>query len=97
VTSKVAKESHPASSPPHPTSPNQTPGSTAVGKTLLRQCAEGVKKVSLELGGNAPFIVFESAKIDDAVQGAMGSKFRNAGQVSKQRRAGRHFRRGSHP
>jgi len=52
-------------------------GSTAVGKTLLRHCADGVKKVSLELGGNAPFIVFESADIDEAVQGAMNSKFRN--------------------
>ena len=47
----------------------------------MRQCAEGVKRVSLELGGNAPFIVFESADLDEAVQGAMGSKFRNSGQV----------------
>ena len=56
-------------------------GSTEVGKTLMRQCAGGVKRFSLELGGNAPFIVFESANLDDAVAGAMGSKFRNSGQV----------------
>ena len=56
-------------------------GSTEVGKTLMRQCADGVKRVSLELGGNAPFIVFDSADLDLAVQGAMGSKFRNSGQV----------------
>jgi len=56
-------------------------GSTAVGKILLRQSAESVKKVSLELGGNAPFIVFDDADIDAAVQGAIGSKFRNAGQT----------------
>ena len=47
----------------------------------MRQCAGGVKRISLELGGNAPFIVFESANLDDAVNGAMGSKFRNSGQV----------------
>jgi len=56
-------------------------GSTEVGKTLMRQCADGVKRVSLELGGNAPFIVFDSADLDLAVQGAMGSKFRNSGQT----------------
>ncbi|MEM0993890.1 MAG: NAD-dependent succinate-semialdehyde dehydrogenase [Bacteroidota bacterium] len=56
-------------------------GSTAVGKTLLRQSAGTVKRVSLELGGNAPFIVFEDADIDAAVEGAMASKFRNAGQT----------------
>lgn len=56
-------------------------GSTAVGKLLLKQCADTVKKVSLELGGNAPFIVFEDANIDDAVAGAMASKFRNTGQT----------------
>ncbi len=56
-------------------------GSTAVGKKLLAQCASTVKKVSLELGGNAPFIVFEDADIDAAVQGAMASKFRNSGQT----------------
>lgn len=56
-------------------------GSTAVGKRLLQQCATGVKKTSMELGGNAPFIVFEDADIDAAVKGAMGSKFRNAGQT----------------
>ena len=48
----------------------------------MRQCGDGVKRVSLELGGNAPFIVFDSADLDVAVQGAMGSKFRNSGQVS---------------
>ena len=52
-----------------------------MGKTLMRQCSGGVKRVSLELGGNAPFIVFETADLDAAVQGAMGSKFRNSGQV----------------
>ncbi len=56
-------------------------GSTKVGKTLMRQCADTVKKVSMELGGNAPFIVFEDADIDSAVNGAIVSKFRNAGQT----------------
>ncbi len=56
-------------------------GSTAVGKILMRQCADTVKKVSLELGGNAPFIVFDDADIDAAVEGAMASKFRNTGQT----------------
>jgi succinate-semialdehyde dehydrogenase/glutarate-semialdehyde dehydrogenase len=56
-------------------------GSTAVGKTLIQQCATSVKKVSMELGGNAPFIVFNDADIDAAVQGAMVSKYRNAGQT----------------
>jgi len=56
-------------------------GSTQVGKLLMRQCADSVKKVSLELGGNAPFIVFEDADIDTAVIGAIASKFRNAGQT----------------
>ncbi|MEM9885525.1 MAG: NAD-dependent succinate-semialdehyde dehydrogenase [Bacteroidota bacterium] len=56
-------------------------GSTEVGKILLRQSADTVKKVSLELGGNAPFIVFEDADVASAVQGAMVSKFRNAGQT----------------
>ncbi|MEE4246437.1 MAG: NAD-dependent succinate-semialdehyde dehydrogenase [Kangiellaceae bacterium] len=56
-------------------------GSTAVGKQLLEQCASTVKKVSLELGGNAPFIVFDSADIDHAVSGVMASKYRNAGQT----------------
>ncbi|MFK8017854.1 MAG: NAD-dependent succinate-semialdehyde dehydrogenase [Gammaproteobacteria bacterium] len=56
-------------------------GSTEVGKLLMRQSADTVKKVSLELGGNAPFIVFDDADIDKAVTGAMGSKFRNAGQT----------------
>ncbi len=56
-------------------------GSTAVGKRLMAQCAASVKKVSLELGGNAPFIVFDDADIDAAVQGAMASKFRNMGQT----------------
>ena len=56
-------------------------GSTAVGKILLTQCASSVKKVSMELGGNAPFIVFDDADIDAAVQGALISKYRNAGQT----------------
>ncbi|MEM7161870.1 MAG: NAD-dependent succinate-semialdehyde dehydrogenase [Bacteroidota bacterium] len=56
-------------------------GSTAVGKLLLKQSADQVKKVSLELGGNAPFIVFEDADVDDAVKGLMASKFRNTGQT----------------
>jgi succinate-semialdehyde dehydrogenase/glutarate-semialdehyde dehydrogenase len=56
-------------------------GSTAVGKLLMAQCAASVKKVSLELGGNAPFIVFEDADIDAAVEGAIASKYRNSGQT----------------
>ena len=56
-------------------------GSTPVGKLLMRQCADTVKKVSLELGGNAPFIVFDDADIDEAVKGAIASKYRNAGQT----------------
>ncbi len=56
-------------------------GSTEVGKTLLAQCATTVKKTSMELGGNAPFVVFDDANIDQAVQGALVSKFRNAGQT----------------
>ena len=56
-------------------------GSTEVGKLLMSQCASTVKKVSLELGGNAPFIVFDDADLDAAVAGAMASKYRNAGQT----------------
>lgn len=56
-------------------------GSTAVGKLLMQQCAPTLKKLSLELGGNAPFIVFEDADIDAAVRGAIISKFRNSGQT----------------
>jgi succinate-semialdehyde dehydrogenase/glutarate-semialdehyde dehydrogenase len=56
-------------------------GSTAVGKILMAQCAATVKKVSLELGGNAPFIVFDDADLDAAVEGAMASKYRNTGQT----------------
>ena len=56
-------------------------GSTEVGKALMVQCAGTVKKVSLELGGNAPFIVFDDADLDAAVAGAMASKYRNAGQT----------------
>ena len=56
-------------------------GSTEVGRILARQCAATVKKISLELGGNAPFIVFDDADIDSAVEGAMVSKYRNAGQT----------------
>ncbi len=56
-------------------------GSTEVGKILMEQCAGTVKKVGMELGGNAPFIVFDDADLDDAVAGAMASKYRNAGQT----------------
>ncbi len=56
-------------------------GSTEVGKLLMQQCAGTVKKVSMELGGNAPFLVFDDADIDAAVEGAMVSKFRNTGQT----------------
>jgi succinate-semialdehyde dehydrogenase/glutarate-semialdehyde dehydrogenase len=56
-------------------------GSTEVGKELIRQSADTVKKVSMELGGNAPFIVFDDADLDAAVEGAMVSKFRNSGQT----------------
>ena len=56
-------------------------GSTPVGKMLQAQCADTVKKTSMELGGNAPFIVFDDADIDSAVQGALISKYRNAGQT----------------
>jgi succinate-semialdehyde dehydrogenase / glutarate-semialdehyde dehydrogenase len=56
-------------------------GSTEVGKQLIAQCATSVKKVSMELGGNAPFIVFDDADIDSAVEGAIASKYRNAGQT----------------
>jgi succinate-semialdehyde dehydrogenase/glutarate-semialdehyde dehydrogenase len=56
-------------------------GSTEIGKLLMQQCATTVKKVSLELGGNAPFIVFDDADLASAVEGAMASKFRNTGQT----------------
>jgi succinate-semialdehyde dehydrogenase/glutarate-semialdehyde dehydrogenase len=56
-------------------------GSTEVGKRLMAQCAGTVKRVSLELGGNAPFLVFDDAALDAAVEGALASKFRNAGQT----------------
>ena len=56
-------------------------GSTEVGKVLIRQCADTVKRTSMELGGNAPFIVFDDADIDAAVEGAIASKYRNAGQT----------------
>lgn len=56
-------------------------GSTEVGRLLMAQCAQTIKKVSLELGGNAPFIVFNDADLDKAVEGAMASKYRNAGQT----------------
>jgi succinate-semialdehyde dehydrogenase/glutarate-semialdehyde dehydrogenase len=56
-------------------------GSTPVGKLLMAQCAPSLKKVSLELGGNAPFIVFDDADVDAAVSGAVASKYRNAGQT----------------
>lgn len=56
-------------------------GSTQVGKLLMRQCSDTVKKVSLELGGNAPFIVFDDADLDAALKGVMASKYRNTGQT----------------
>src|SRR6056300_172107 len=56
-------------------------GSTEVGKTLIRQSADTVKKVSMELGGNAPFIVFDDANLDAAIEGAMIAKYRNMGQT----------------
>ena len=56
-------------------------GSTAIGKKLMAQCAGTMKKISMELGGNAPFIVFDDADLDAAVQGALASKFRNTGQT----------------
>ena len=56
-------------------------GSTEIGKLLMEQCAGTVKKMSMELGGNAPFIVFDDADIDSAIVGAMQSKYRNAGQT----------------
>ena len=56
-------------------------GSTAVGRELMARCASTVKRVSLELGGNAPFLVFDDADLDAAVAGAMASKYRNAGQT----------------
>ncbi|GAA0407818.1 NADP-dependent succinate-semialdehyde dehydrogenase [Cocleimonas flava] len=56
-------------------------GSTAVGKILMKQCSSTLKKMSLELGGNAPFIVFEDADLDAAVEGLMVSKYRNSGQT----------------
>jgi succinate-semialdehyde dehydrogenase/glutarate-semialdehyde dehydrogenase len=55
-------------------------GSTEVGRILMRQCASTVKRLSLELGGNAPFIVFDDADIGSAVEGVLASKYRNAGQ-----------------
>src|ERR1700754_493848 len=56
-------------------------GSTEVGRTLMKQSADTIKKLSLELGGNAPFLVFDDADLDAAVEGAMASKFRNTGQT----------------
>ncbi|HBU8767658.1 TPA: NADP-dependent succinate-semialdehyde dehydrogenase [Klebsiella pneumoniae] len=56
-------------------------GSTEIGRQLMEQCAKDIKKVSLELGGNAPFIVFDDADLDKAVEGALASKFRTAGQT----------------
>ncbi|MDB5891175.1 MAG: succinate semialdehyde dehydrogenase [Polaromonas sp.] len=56
-------------------------GSTEVGRILMAQCAPTIKKLALELGGNAPFIVFDDADVDSAVEGAMASKYRNAGQT----------------
>jgi succinate-semialdehyde dehydrogenase/glutarate-semialdehyde dehydrogenase len=72
-------------------------GSTEIGRKLMAQCATTVKKVSLELGGNAPFIVFDDADLDAAVEGAIASKYRNTGQTcvcaNRLLRAGRRLRR----
>ena len=56
-------------------------GSTPVGKRLLEQCAEKVLRTSMELGGNAPFVVFEDADIDEAVDGVIAAKMRNMGEA----------------
>ena len=56
-------------------------GSTEVGRTLMAECAPTIKRISLELGGNAPFIVFDDADLDEAVKGAIACKYRNAGQT----------------
>jgi len=56
-------------------------GSTEIGKLLMRQCADTVKNISLELGGHAPFIVFDDADLEEAVEGAIASKYRNSGQT----------------
>ena len=56
-------------------------GSTGVGKQLLSQCANTIKRTSMELGGNAPFIIFDNADLDEAVEGLMAAKFRNSGQA----------------
>jgi len=56
-------------------------GSTEVGKLLMAQCAPGLKRISLELGGNAPFVVFDDADLDEAVAGALTAKYRNSGQT----------------
>jgi len=56
-------------------------GSTATGKLLMQQCAGTVKRISMELGGNAPFVVFDDADLDSAVEGALKSKYRNSGQT----------------
>src|SRR5436189_165606 len=56
-------------------------GSTRVGKILMEQCAATVKRVGLELGGNAPFLIFNDANLDAAIAGVMASKFRNGGQT----------------
>lgn len=56
-------------------------GSTNVGRILMKQCADNIKRISLELGGNAPFIVFDDANLDAAITGALASKYRNAGQT----------------
>src|SRR3546814_11518558 len=63
--------------------------STSVGKYLMQQCSGTMKKISMELGGNAPFIVFDDADLDLAVAGAMASKFRNAGQTCVDRKSTR--------
>ena len=56
-------------------------GSTQVGRQLMAQCASTIKRISLELGGNAPFIIFDDADLDEALEGALASKYRNSGQT----------------
>lgn len=61
---------------------NSISGSTAVGQLLYKLCSTGIKRIGLELGGNAPFIVFNGANLKSAVEGLMVAKFRNTGQAS---------------
>ena len=78
----VRQERSATVSPSYPTAHKLTfTGSTEVGELLMEQCTGTVKKLSLELGGNAPFIVFDDADIEAAVKGAIASKYRSAGRT----------------